>query len=146
MFVESLITLKYAMNDLLERTLRVLPLKKRFGTYSTSTVFNKGKKYLRWSRSLLKQATKPVLKECLHIYEENYDEAIEDTIKSIKALDANEFSEARIFATAVMTCPNTCEESFTELSVRISPIKSKSENLIDFVDLILSLLNQFWNL
>lgn len=73
---------------------------------------------------------------------ENYDGAIEDDNISLKAFDANDIFVARTSAGTIMTGPDTCEKSFTEQPVRISPMKSKSENFIDFVDLTLSSLNQ----
>uniref|UniRef100_M1DV11 Pectinmethylesterase inhibitor 2 n=1 Tax=Solanum tuberosum TaxID=4113 RepID=M1DV11_SOLTU len=95
--------------------------------------------------SLLEQAKEHVLIQCLHICKENYDGAVDDATTSIKDFDANNYFRAKIFASAIINGPDTCEESFTEELVRTSPIKSKSEDLMKFVDLTLSLVNQFSN-
>ncbi|XP_015165069.1 cell wall / vacuolar inhibitor of fructosidase 2-like [Solanum tuberosum] len=95
--------------------------------------------------NLLEQAKEHVLIQCLQICKENYDLAIDDATTAIKDFDANDFFGAKISASAVITGPDTCEESFTEPPIRTSPIKSKSEDLMNFVDLTLSLVNQFSN-
>ncbi|KAG5582403.1 hypothetical protein H5410_053030 [Solanum commersonii] len=133
MFVERLDTSRFA-STLLDRTLRAL-LRIMFSTYSSSTMFNKDKK----------TSKKPVLIQCLQVCKENYGILIDNTETSIKDFDANDFPGARSFAAGVASAPNTCEETFNEPPARTSPIKSKDDNLMNFIDLTVSLMNQFTN-
>ncbi|XP_049387847.1 cell wall / vacuolar inhibitor of fructosidase 2-like [Solanum stenotomum] len=95
--------------------------------------------------NLLEQAKEHVLIQCLQICKENYDSAIDVATTAIKDFDANDFFGAKITVSAVVSCADTCEESFTEPPIRTSPTKSKSEDLMNFVGLTLSLVKQFSN-
>ncbi|KAG5582474.1 hypothetical protein H5410_053101 [Solanum commersonii] len=95
--------------------------------------------------NLLEQAKEHVLIQCLQICKENYDSAIDVATTAIKDFDANDFFGAKITASAIVNCADTCEESFTEPPIRTSPTKSKSEDLMNFVGLTLSLVKQFSN-
>ncbi|KAG5630340.1 hypothetical protein H5410_002057 [Solanum commersonii] len=66
----------------------------------------------------------------------------ETTIKDFNAID---FPGARSSIAGVASAPDTCEETFNEPSVRISSIKSKDDDSMNFIDLTVSLMNQFTN-
>ncbi|KAK4724768.1 hypothetical protein R3W88_027547 [Solanum pinnatisectum] len=68
-----------------------------------------------------------------------------DATSAIKYFDANDFLAARTSTTAIASAPDTCEETFNESPLRISPIKSKDDDFMNFIGLTMSLLNQFKN-
>ncbi|KAG5586708.1 hypothetical protein H5410_047142 [Solanum commersonii] len=129
MFVKRLKTSKHA-SILLERILRVLLLiKKVWCIFFFNNVYQRQHIYNEIV-SLLEQAKEPVLKECLQICKENYDGSIDDATTSIENFDANNGLV-------------TCEVTFNEPPVRKFPIKSESDDLMNFIGIILSLLKQF---
>ncbi|KAK4737314.1 hypothetical protein R3W88_001011 [Solanum pinnatisectum] len=58
--------------------------------------------------------------------------------------DANDFPGAMSVVSGVASAPDTCEETFNEY-VNISPIKSKDDDFMNFINLTASLINQFGN-
>ncbi|XP_049387848.1 cell wall / vacuolar inhibitor of fructosidase 1-like [Solanum stenotomum] len=94
--------------------------------------------------SLLEQAKEHVLIQCLQVCKENYDSSIDDAETAIKDFDANDFPGAMSAVSDVVSAPDTCEETFNE-SVKISPIKSKDDDFMNFINLTASLINQFGN-
>ncbi|MCD7472789.1 hypothetical protein HAX54_014152, partial [Datura stramonium] len=85
---------------------------------------------LNYASTLLER----ILKALLQIKKEEYGDTIDSAETSIKDLDANDFSGALNFAGAIEGAPFTCEESFTEPPVRKSPITSKGDDLVKFLD------------
>ncbi|KAK4737097.1 hypothetical protein R3W88_000794 [Solanum pinnatisectum] len=85
--------------------------------------------------SLLEQAKEFVLIQCLQVCKENYDLSIDNAETTIKDFNANDFPGARSSAGGVASARDTCEETFNEPPVRISPIKSKDDDLMNFIDL-----------
>ncbi|TMW95540.1 hypothetical protein EJD97_008694 [Solanum chilense] len=145
MFVECLKTLKHAP-IFLKRILRVLmQIQKGLVHILLQHCLSKTKNIYSEIVSLLEQAKEPDLKECLQICKENYDGSIDDATTSFKNVDANKFSESRNSVSAIVSGPVTCEVTFNELPVRKFPIKSESDDLMNFIGLILSLLKQFVN-
>ncbi|WMV46930.1 hypothetical protein MTR67_040315 [Solanum verrucosum] len=66
-----------------------------------------------------------------------------DATTSIEKFDANKFSESRNYVSAIVSGPVTCEVTFNEPPVRKFPIKLESDDLMNFIGIILSLLKQF---
>ncbi|KAG5581772.1 hypothetical protein H5410_052399 [Solanum commersonii] len=62
-----------------------------------------------------------------------------------KSSFADDFNGAKSLASGVASGPETCEESFSEPPVRISPIKSENDDFANFISLTASLINQFGN-
>ncbi|XP_033511010.1 pectinesterase inhibitor-like [Nicotiana tomentosiformis] len=94
---------------------------------------------------LLQQTKEVVLKQCLQICKDNYDEAVDDITSSIEYLDANEFFFARSFAIDATDDSSSCEESFAEPPIRKSPLKPKSDDFLHFVETTVSLINLLRN-
>ncbi|TMW82007.1 hypothetical protein EJD97_007093 [Solanum chilense] len=95
--------------------------------------------------SLLEQVKEPVILQSLQVCKENYDSAIDDATSALKYFDANDIFGASSAATGIASAPQTCEDSFAEPPVRISPIKSIDNDFMNFIGLTITVLHQLKN-
>lgn len=79
----------------------------------------------------------PFALECLADCLEVYSEAVETIVDSILAFLGEQYDIARLWLSAVMEAPTTCEEGFKEKQGVLSPLENENYSLFQLCDIAL---------
>lgn len=93
---------------------------------------------------LAKNTTNRRLKGQYETCTENYDDAISNLDDAKNFLKSDDFESLNVYASAVVTDADTCEDSFVESPGTVEPqqLKQANKNLEDFANIILVIANR----